>query len=373
VWPSCTVLTTVICLHALIVLGVSPVRQPDVAPFCSAVLIVAAFVYGLFRVREFHPIFTPPYCEWLATTPWTPAKPLPIGPVHLVGADVVLLAAAVAAAWPFSGAEAALTIVKVFLATYSVMLMAALFRTREWFAGYAMWFGLGMMVLRWTVDAQFFVTAAVMYGIGMIGFRRSLGRFPLDSPGRIPTPPPGVTPITIAMPGGIVKMFYGWPFGYLWPQGSGVLLSRTHGTIISLLAGWTVYSVCSLVPVETATLGSVPLLVIFGYVTLFRLGAYGIVENRPPISLAGRLATGRWIIPQYDSVFVAPLATIMVALSGGSLMDHWGVPGAAGIAAVVSLCFLILLTFGPDHQRWLLTAPIRFVPTVAVRRKTHWA
>jgi hypothetical protein len=344
-----------------------------VAPFSSAVLILAAFFYGLFRVRGFHPVVNASYSEWLATTPWTPAKPLPLGPVQLVAADVLLLAAAWAAARPFSGAAAALVIVKMFLAAYSVGLMSALFRTGEWCAGYALWFGLGLMVLRWTFDGQFFVTAAVMYGIGMVGFRRSLGRFPLDSPGRIPAPPRGVTPLVMAVPGAVGKLLFGWPFGYLMPGKGNASLSRVHGTTISLLIGWTAYAACSIVPLEilSGTYGILFAFVLYG--VLIRLAIYGIFENRPPISLAGRFGTGRWIIPEYDCVFVAPLAACLVAVLGVPATGRLGVTADIGLPAVLALFLFILLTFGPERRRWVLTAPIRFVPRSSMYRKTFWA
>ena len=187
VWPPCWMLTTALWIHAAFAcamltlagmlgepdLAAKSSAEPDLVAMSSAPLVLAAFGYGMFRVRAFHPALSLDYCEWLATTPWTPAKRLPLGPVHLVGADVVLLGAAWMATWPVSGATAALLIVKVFLAAYSLGLMVALFRTAERFAGYALWFGLGWMLLRWTHDGQFFLTAAMMYGIGMIGFRRS--------------------------------------------------------------------------------------------------------------------------------------------------------------------------------------------------------
>ena len=50
-----------------------------------------AVVFAMFRVG-FHPVHRPEYRAWLACTPWTAAKPLPLGPVHLIPQDGVILA-----------------------------------------------------------------------------------------------------------------------------------------------------------------------------------------------------------------------------------------------------------------------------------------
>jgi hypothetical protein len=84
--------------------------------------------------------------------------------------------------------------------------------------------------------------------------------------------------------------------------------------------------------------------------------------NRPPISLAGRMATMRWIIPTYDRVLAAPLlgAGVTLALFGCSLVDsrhdRWLLP--LGAAAVL----LISLGLGPSLRSWRLTGGHRIVP-----------
>lgn len=62
---------------------------------------IAAFAFGLFRVRSFHPALNPEYRSWLERTPWTIRKPLPGGPVTLVWGDILVLGglAASVAAW----------------------------------------------------------------------------------------------------------------------------------------------------------------------------------------------------------------------------------------------------------------------------------
>src|SRR5262245_22736690 len=48
--------------------------------------------YAVYRVAGFHPGYRAGYYLWLRGTPWSSQKPLPMGPVHLVWQDVLLLA-----------------------------------------------------------------------------------------------------------------------------------------------------------------------------------------------------------------------------------------------------------------------------------------
>src|ERR1700722_2302747 len=53
-------------------------------------LIVGAILYGIYRVRHFHPVWRNDYRMWLRLTPWRPGSPLPFGPIQLAPQDVVL-------------------------------------------------------------------------------------------------------------------------------------------------------------------------------------------------------------------------------------------------------------------------------------------
>jgi hypothetical protein len=334
-------------------------EEADVA-FAKAppiILIVAAVYYGFHRLRGFHPAFREEYRQWLWLTPWTPSKALPLGPVDLVGADVVLLGAAVAAAWPFYGFASSLLILKAFLAAYSAALLVALLRTGERVTAYAVWFGLGAMVLLRASESLFFLTAAATYGIGLVGFRRSLARFPWSYN-------------TAAMreyvqfhvyPGAYNRLVFGWPFAALTPSSVYATLRRFQDTAVALLCGWSLYAAGSLLPEEPRVmLYLVPVGVAF-YGALVRLAVYHVFDLRPPISLAGRVSTGRWVIPAYDRVFVAPLLAIALGILAPVSQVWWPVAEDLGAAAGLSLTLLALLTLGPDRRTWMLTTPSRVV------------
>ena len=96
-------------------------------------------------------------------------------------------------------------------------------------------------------------------------------------------------------------------------------------------------------------------------VALARWVVYG-AEHHPPISLFGRLWTGRLIVPGYDVVAVAPLtaAALAVAVPLGLWRIGTGVPvaAAAGTLAVMA----VVLLGGPTLRHWQLTGHHRVVP-----------
>jgi len=361
-WPSCTSLAVVLCLHAMMVgsflLHSSQANADAAFADCPPLwLVIGATGYGIQRVRKWHPVLGPGYRSWLEQTPWTSSKPLPLGPVHLVGADVALLLCAFLAAWPFWGVSSSLIAVQAFLGAYTLTLMVALLATREWAAGYVSWFGVASMLYSRGSGWPFYVIAAATYGIEQWGFRRSLKRFPwgfkwrslkelIERNQRKPLQ---------------AAMAVGWPFGYLHPKDNYLSISRLHGVSIAFLSGWTAYVQSSLFAssdwVTLAPLFLVPLL----YAPLLRLLIYGVFQHRPPISLAGRLRTGRLIIPSYDQVFVAPLLAA-VALLQGFWLPGWVVESNLAAFSTVGLAAFSLLVIGPDRRSWLLTAETRIAP-----------
>lgn len=374
VWPSLTSLTVALTLHTAVVCSVllfAKSREAADATFAEVppiVPIVAAAIYGIHRVRAFHPALQPEYRHWLGTTPWSPAKELPLGPVHLSGADVTLLGAAVAAAWPYYGLSASLGIAKVFLGTYLTSLVFALFITGEYFAAYAVWAGLGGMIVLRSPDGPFFAAAGITYGIGLFGFLRSMERFPwgftATTTKEVMTRP--------AFRGGAERLALGWPFSFLGPQDRYYGLGAVHGTLLAFLGGWTVLVVLSLFPVEGQNLLYV--LALYSIVTgpLVRILLYRVGEFRSPISLAGRVCTGRWIIPGYDRVFVPSLVSAAVGFASLALCVRCEVPASVGAPVTVSLALLILFTTGPDRRTWLLSSPSRIAPLTNAR-SNQWA
>jgi hypothetical protein len=383
VWPPCAYLTAALVLHALFVGGIffcctvlagMTSEQTDsifaaAAPFP---LMAAALAYGVFRVVAFHPALRDAYRKWLSQTPWNHTRPLPLGPIHLVWQDAVLLAVAVGLSWPFYGAQGVI-VVQMFLIVYVFFLFLSLVATQEYPSTFAVGFGMGAMVVWWSKPAAFVVVAALTYWAGWLGLRRSLISFPWKR-AREPR-------ADLNLFGGFglfadledqPKML-GWPFDYLSPRAHWFDLTRAKAALIALLGGWWFYALCTAImenaPRKNAIGIDVPILLIaIPAMAFLRERIYRHSGRTPPLSLSGRFGLGRWIIPSYDGVFVAPL---LILACGFGL--PWAVHVLGGDSLVVnaiafSLALAVALMVGPDRQTWELTAERRVVPGIFSNR-----
>ena len=86
----------------------------------------------------------------------------------------------------------------------------------------------------------------------------------------------------------------------------------------------------------------------------------------PPISLLGRLATGRLIIPGYDQALVAPLLlTTIVGLTGTiTAFNHELLPidPIYVVPIALTLTWWITVGMGPSLEVWRLTGNHRIAP-----------
>ena len=95
-----------------------------------------------------------------------------------------------------------------------------------------------------------------------------------------------------------------WPLGLLHHRHDPHCVSRFEAWAIGILAGWWTWAILSILPDAPQEIG-------FGIVDILALGCILIRPHRycaghaSPLSIAGRLATGQWIIPGYDRVFCA--------------------------------------------------------------------
>jgi hypothetical protein len=272
-----------------------------------------------------------------------------------------------AVAVPFHG-RSALVLLPFFAATYLLALLMTLVGTGESVGAYGVAFGLGAMVLCAPFVWAFITATALTYAAGYAGLQRSFRRFPRDFE---PILSPGKRGEGRDRPRQGQASKVGWPFEQLSPPREIPRLSLGQGILISLLAGWLFFAVGWRIessvkvptPPEERSLGAVyfficiaTLLAIWG-----RMGAYHCSTRVPPISLAGRYATRRWIIPGYDKVLVAPLLTILSALALPSLLTGLGTGPAVAGAVALTCAMLSLLTVGPSLSGWLLTGEHRIL------------
>jgi hypothetical protein len=80
---------------------------------------------------------------------------------------------------------------------------------------------------------------------------------------------------------------------------------------------------------------------------------------RPPISLAGRLATRRFVIPGYDQIFVAPLLVLLIGIAGPLILWHCEANDSLTAGITMFAMVAVTLGMGPTLGLWQLTGEHR--------------
>jgi hypothetical protein len=348
-------------------------RRPFFSTPGNALLLAGAYAaaaYGGYRVLAFHPAIRPRYFAWLSSTPWTGRKPLPLGPVHIVGQDVLLAVVVVALYWP-RHRLASLYVLDAFLGAYLAALALTLVSTGHKAWGYAVAFGMSLMLLFCRDVPLALAAAAATYAIALIGLRRALAAFPWQD--RLKELHRWLK-LTTSGQGDVLRSVQeslGWPYARLGPQFSGrKKVSLTDTLLLGLVVGWwfrvMIVLVGSLTQEQLGNMSATEfailiysLLVVAGVAGRICIYCFGYM---PPLSLLGRLAHGRLIIPGYDCVFVAPLLVAVLAASSGYLRSWTGLDLDIILPANLAVNVWLLLGLGPGLDAWRLTGYHRIVP-----------
>jgi hypothetical protein len=326
--------------------------------FPATIHLVGMVLYGVYRAVAFHPFFRAGYRRWLETTPWSWGKPLPVGPAHPVAGDALIVAAAGLPEW-LAGDVHPIASYAMALGGYLMALSATFAKTGAWGFSYPVLFGLGLAVALGRGPVEY-PGAAVLasYAIAMVGLRRSFRHWPWpDLPVVVPDATKGF--VIEGKPGPL-----GWPFDRLGPRHDAPMTRRDAAgkLLAALVAGWWCYALeCVLgAPGQFFVRG----MLLTNGVFILSIGrlAEMISGHAPPISLAGRLARLRPIIPSYDQIFLAPAAAIFTAVAGPTLLERGGLPADVAIAACASLALMAIWLGGPDRRAWQLTARHRITP-----------
>jgi hypothetical protein len=157
----------------------------------------------------------------------------------------------------------------------------------------------------------------------------------------------------------------GWPYERMGPDfsdfaaGGAAYLSRLDVLFFGLLSGWAFYVIKVAVPHTHRETAVVDFSYWFFAMTLHCLFAGRLVAYcngyLPPLSLLGRLARLKPIIPGYDIVFVAPLLSLIVAAAAW-YVPEW-TPADRTITIAVAICVNVWVLFGmgPSLKSWRLT------------------
>lgn len=392
----------------------SPIAMTEMRLPRDMLLMFGAMAYGAFRVIAFHPIYRPEYRKFLMVTPWSWNKPLPIGPIHLVWQDavVVLMLILLGLHEPFLDPYRLPTFC---LTAYLIVLTFTFYPARLWFHLYAMIFGLGLLVRVWPNHLMAALTIVVLSVIGYWGLRLSLQRLPKDADSYDEN-------IWLSFSSEKAtkrrrSKMLGWPFDALRPQRPPYSISYSHGVTISLLAGWWVYAVMGVaiglvnraeshaseqlagrieqktdLPEDAAQTvrreiersgdqrSRASASAIAGWILMYlamplaigRLYIY-CAGHRPPINLWGRLITFRWLIPGYDRVFVAPLCALAALFGLSYFAGLLAISPVIAVPITVTVVFLISLNVGPSLADWQLTSPCRIAHSSTSQNKREFA
>jgi hypothetical protein len=313
----------------------------------AAALVFGALGYGAYRVAGFHPFYRPGYRRWLEVVPWTRRKPLPAGPIHPVWEDgLIFLAAAVPG--EALGQIHPSTLLTLALVPYLAGLGVAAWHTGARPFAHATAFGLALVLRLWRWPVAYAAATAGVALVALVGLRRSLARFPWDLRWQDEKKD---------------NDRLGWPVDRLGPKVVAKAGAPARDVWLGCaLAGWWLHAVGSVFPPpERDKFFELAVLLVAWIGAQARCMAY-LIGYAPPIGVWGRLATGRWIIPGYDKVFLAPAAALLVALIVPRELMTAGVPADVAWPLALTLTLLVLLRGGPGLAEWRLTGQHRLTP-----------
>jgi hypothetical protein len=330
-----------------------PAENPQVRRY----LIVAALLLGVYRATVFHPYFRSDYLRWLKLTPWTVARPLPLGPLELVLEDCIAIGLILLLSTSLPEPRS-VELLNICLFGHLVVLTATFWRTKAAGFGYCAAILLGFVPLLWTRPWLDLIILTVIYIFVHEGVWRSLRQFPWETGGFVDDL--GLAQKNEATPP------CAWYFDRFHRDisiASGV--NRVDAVLACMLGGWWLYVLTSLIPdprarITAAGFSNVTVMVC---APLVRLVIYH-QGCRPPISFWGRICTLRWIIPGYDQVFIGPIGALLAVPATVFLLRSLSVPIEIRFAIAAPVAALIALIAPPRLKRWRLVGHRRLVPTM---------
>jgi hypothetical protein len=313
-----------------------------------AVLSMAAAFQGGWRVAGFHPFYNSQYRKWLSVTPWSCGQPLPQGPVHLIWTDALTVAAMCLVAYSDSPAWTWVPI-PVFMCAYLVVVNVTFAGKLGVYSAIAL-FAAPLAVYPYRDIYVALAVLAGLYVLARVGLHQYFRDFPWS------TDYWTVDMVEEMKKNAIRQNVIGWPFKLLCVREREPVSLRT-AVIIGLIVTWWMEVFCQMTE-ERYSFGFFMLAMSVIYVAGFRTLGYTALY-RSPISIFGRISTGRLIIPKYDKVFIAPLcivlagAVVPLALWFAHLNGVW-----AFRLCVFSVAFFAV-DLPPTRRDWQLTGAHR--------------
>jgi hypothetical protein len=315
--------------------------------------------YAWYRTHQFHPAFQPGYRQWLEMTPWTWRKPLPGGPVHLVWEDSLILLFAIAPA-SYRGAITPWQGLSIFLASYAAWLTSSFWKTGAKHQGYATLIGLAIVLRLWPKPQMQVCAAAAVALVALLGLRRSLQTFPWNAEGF-----PAIATDEVLSRMVRSGRMLGWPYDNLGPKAGDFhakIPSKLEAILIALLLGLWAHALASCIvdPMPQSEILRMLCIPAISMFAMFRLVRY-MAGYQPPISLWGRLATFRLLIPSYDKVFLTPIAILLAGAAAVYELQSVTRDPMVVYPITLSVVAMVALLGGPSARSWVLTGGHRVV------------
>lgn len=327
-----------------------------------AIACLTAWSYGSGFAAYCHPVFDSEYRKWLATTPWTPAHPLPRGPLIDLRTDAIVIVALSLLCIPSAYLRQdylqllSAPLILVFFGKLMVWFWANV-RTAQWNDVYgALAIPLLLLFLPfsvWTVAPIAIATLVVSWN----GVNRSLQRFPWSGDYSEAFLTSGETPYSADYQR---AASVGWPYAQLLLDPVKDVSPRRRLWIENLIiAGWVGLLLSRLPYGDQQAWGMVALWFVIAGIAM---ASYRLVACRPAI--CGQLcwglrrATGRWIVPRHDHIFLGPMLIMLLAIAAPQVtLRMSGTSPVIILAATAGLMVYLLRNFGLDIREMHYTGP----------------
>ncbi|MHC4153373.1 MAG: hypothetical protein ACYST6_00385 [Planctomycetota bacterium] len=313
-------------------------------------LALGSVLYAYYRVRTFHPSYNRSYREWLCVIPWSADHPLPKGPIRLVWVDVVMLAILYLLAY-FNLPSAATAPVIAFLIVYVALLLLTFEADQIHIPTIALFLAPFAIYPSRNVYVAILVLLA-LYVLCLWGLRQYLKDFPWN------TKYWKADPLEELRKQAIRLRVIGWPFKYLNIHDS-LGVSFRAALVLSFLLTWWLHVIFSATDEPPRLAFLIGFFIAFVLnVVFFRTFTYAGIY-RPPISLLGRIFTGRLIIPRYDKIFLAPICILLAGTLLPAVLVRAGMNPVWSLELSFFVALFLALSLPPKLRDWRLTGPHR--------------
>jgi hypothetical protein len=183
--------------------------------------------------------------------------------------------------------------------------------------------------------------AVAVYGVGRVLARLPWGR--MDKRPEVPA---------------------GWPFARLAGDPGPTPARAGAGVLAGLLVGWWAYVLMGVGDDGTAQAARASEVIAVLAAAVFAGGRLLKYVNGydTPIGLWGRVQTGRWVVPGYDVIWVAPACAVTAGVAVMVGMRLVGASNALTLAGSVAASLAAAVEVGPGLRAWRLTGHHRMRP-----------